>query len=138
MGTEVTCKRYRLLALLNSYSPYSPKRIRNLYYRTESASTSFILNDTIDYKASSKLSSLMSSCHEIARLEENKKLQVILRLEILSHFRDSLLNLFVWLFQSECESMKNRMESLGERFNNLSLKYIQLKSKKKFQTEELK
>ncbi|XP_065216083.1 uncharacterized protein LOC135842515 isoform X1 [Planococcus citri] len=80
----------------------------------DSDSPSLILNDMTDYKATSKLSSLMSSCHEIARLEENKKLQ------------------------SECESMKTRIESLGEKYNNLALKYIQLKSKRKFQIEELR
>ncbi|KAK7571070.1 hypothetical protein V9T40_014674 [Parthenolecanium corni] len=82
--------------------------------RTESTSPSLILNDMTDYKSSSKLSSLMNSCHEMARLEENKKLQ------------------------TECESMKSRISNLGEKYNNLALKYIQLKAKKKFQVEDLR
>lgn len=63
---------------------------------------------------SPKLSSLMDSCHELARLEENKKLQ------------------------SECESLKNQLANLGEKYNNLALKYIQLKSKRRFQIEEIR
>lgn len=83
-------------------------------YRTDSAPPSFILSDIIDYKSASKLSNLMSSCHEMARLEENKRLQ------------------------SECETMKVRIATLSERYNIIALKYIQLKAKKKFQIEELR
>ncbi|XKL68831.1 hypothetical protein PGB90_006600 [Kerria lacca] len=83
-------------------------------YRTESTSPSLMLNDLVDYKSPSKLSCLMNSCLEIARKEENKKLQ------------------------TECESLKTRIATLGEKYNNLALKYMQLKAKKKFQIEDLK
>lgn len=93
-----------------------------------------------DYKSSSKLSSLMNSCHEMARLEENKKLQVIFYWNFPLRLLRSFVSPFnaVNVLQTECESMKSRISNLGEKYNNLALKYIQLKAKKKFQVEDLR
>uniref|UniRef100_A0A146LWF7 Uncharacterized protein n=2 Tax=Lygus hesperus TaxID=30085 RepID=A0A146LWF7_LYGHE len=61
-----------------------------------------------------KLSSLLESCNELARVEEIKKLQ------------------------HESESLRSQLTLLGEKYNALALKHIHYKSKRRFQMEELR
>lgn len=107
----------------------------------ESATSSPLSNGLIDYETTPKLSNSMSSCHEIARQEENERLLVTFFRSILNQI--GRISKWCWKhnlcirLQSECESLKTKIATLEERHNNLAIKYIQMKAKRKFQTEEL-
>ncbi|XP_022193441.2 myosin-7B isoform X1 [Nilaparvata lugens] len=83
-------------------------------YGADSTPPSLLVSELASFGSPRKLSSLMDSCNELARLEEVKKLQ------------------------SESENYKMQLTVLGEKYNALALRHIQYKAKRKFQVEELR
>lgn len=80
----------------------------------DSTPPSLLVSELASFGSPRKLSSLLDSCNELARVEEIKRLQV------------------------ESDSLRSQLTMLGEKYNALVLRHIQYKSKHKFITEELR
>uniref|UniRef100_A0A0A9Y1Y5 Uncharacterized protein n=2 Tax=Lygus hesperus TaxID=30085 RepID=A0A0A9Y1Y5_LYGHE len=74
----------------------------------DSTPPSLLMSELASIGSPKKLSSLLESCNELARVEEIKKLQ------------------------HESESLRSQLTLLGEKYNALALKHIHYKSKRDF------
>ncbi|KAK9497927.1 hypothetical protein O3M35_003825 [Rhynocoris fuscipes] len=83
-------------------------------YGADSTPPSLLVSELASVGSPKRLSSLLESCNELARIEEVKKLQ------------------------HECENLRAQLTVLGEKYNALALKHIQYKAKRKFLLEEMR
>ncbi|XP_017299202.1 intracellular protein transport protein USO1-like [Diaphorina citri] len=87
---------------------------RAIASRADSTPPSLLVSELQSFGSPRKLTSLLDSCNELARLEEMKRLQ------------------------TECDSLRGHITVLGDKYNTLALRHIQYKAKRKFQLEELR
>ncbi|KAG8325804.1 hypothetical protein J6590_058000 [Homalodisca vitripennis] len=83
-------------------------------FGADSTPPSLLVSELASFGSPRKLSSLLDSCNELARVEEVKRLQ------------------------SENDSVRSQLTMLSEKYNALVLRHIQYKSKHKFTVEELR
>uniref|UniRef100_A0A8D8Y6J0 Uncharacterized protein n=1 Tax=Cacopsylla melanoneura TaxID=428564 RepID=A0A8D8Y6J0_9HEMI len=83
-------------------------------FGADSTPPSLLVSELQSFGSPRKLTSLLDSCNELARIEEMKRLQ------------------------SECDSLRGHITVLGDKYNTLALRHIQYKAKRKFQLEELR
>ncbi|BES91459.1 Hypothetical protein NTJ_04266 [Nesidiocoris tenuis] len=83
-------------------------------YGADSTPPSLLISELASVGSPKKLTSLLETCNELARIEEVKKLQ------------------------QETETLRSQLTLLGEKYNGLALKHIYFKSKRRFQIKELR
>ncbi|KAI5706753.1 hypothetical protein M8J75_011011 [Diaphorina citri] len=82
-------------------------------FGADSTPPSLLVSELQSFGSPRKLTSLLDSCNELARLEEMKRLQ------------------------TECDSLRGHITVLGDKYNTLALRHIQYKAKRKFQLEDV-
>ncbi|XP_073990875.1 uncharacterized protein isoform X3 [Rhodnius prolixus] len=118
-------------------------------YGADSTPPSLLVSELASVGSPKRLSSLLESCNELARIEEVKKLQIMLEMASTIEMHIHALSCQLPLtakeivsalteLQHECENLRAQLTVLGEKYNTLALKHIQYKAKRKFLLEEMR